>query len=237
MQTPEERARIARENGAKSRGPVTEEGKAKVSRNAITHGQRAEALKLIVPPHSACLANEDRQAFYRLFDTLVSKYRPADETELLLVREMAENHWQITRNKQMESALYNRELIRQAHKIQPSAPELRDLEIALAAQEALTGNKTVAELRRHSQTCGRTLSRLQRRYIELRKHFEPAPEQTQPHPSEAAENTEKPQKVYAINGPVTPAVRRLYESVFDTVSPEFVSHELPEDPDALPKAA
>jgi hypothetical protein len=128
----------------------------------------------------------------------------------------------------MESALYNRELLRQAHKIEPSAPELRDLEIALAAHEALTGNKTVAELRRHTQTCSRTLSRLQRRYIELRKHFEPAPEQTQPDPVQDVENTEKPKKVYPINGPATGSVRRLYESVFDDDSPEFEPHELPE---------
>ena len=237
MLTPEERARIARENGAKSKGPITEEGKAKVSRNAITHGQRAEALKLIVPPHSACLANEDRQAFYKLFDILTAKYRPSDEAELLLVREMAENHWQITRNKQMESAIYNRELLRQGPKINPTLPELRELEIALAAQEALTGNKTIAELRRHTQVCSRTLSRLQRRYIEMRKHFEPAPEQTQPEATQPEENTAPEAKTYHINGPVTPAVERLYESVFGTRKLELVPHELPSDTEEPPLAA
>ena len=53
MITADRKAEIARENGAKSKGPTTEEGKEKCARNAITHGERAQALKLIVPPHSA----------------------------------------------------------------------------------------------------------------------------------------------------------------------------------------
>src|SRR5215510_5348103 len=107
--TQEEKARIARENAAKSKGPKTDAGKQKSARNAITHGTRAIALKLIVPPHSACLVNEDRQAFYNLFDSLTAKYRPADQVELSVVREIAEYQWKIERNKKLESALYSRE--------------------------------------------------------------------------------------------------------------------------------
>ncbi len=45
------------------------------ARIAISHDRRAQALKLIIPPHSACLANEDRQAFYKLFDSPTAKAR------------------------------------------------------------------------------------------------------------------------------------------------------------------
>ena len=88
MISKDRKAEIARENGAKSQGPTSDEGKEKCARNAITHGERAQALKLIVPPHSACLANEDRQAFYKLYDNLIAKYRPADETEQMVVKEI-----------------------------------------------------------------------------------------------------------------------------------------------------
>ena len=40
----EERARIARENGAKSHGPTTDAGKAKVSANAVKTGEHIDKL-------------------------------------------------------------------------------------------------------------------------------------------------------------------------------------------------
>ena len=236
MITAEEKARIARENGAKSKGPVTPEGKEKCARNAISHGRRAQALKLIVPPHSACLANEDRQAFYKLFDSLTAKFRPEDATELALVREIADLHWKASRNAQMESAIYNRELVRQGTRIVPSLPELRDLEIAVAAQEALTGNKTIAELRKETQRCHRAIAQLQRNLLHLQRHWPAAatipptieadrqanaindpeePEQTgqtdQPQPDE---QTETPIPVFNVNGPITQDVADLYASIF-----------------------
>ena len=75
----EQKAQIDRENGAKSKGAVTLQCKEH-------SGRRATALKLLVPPPSVCLANEDRQAFCHLFDKLTAKFRPADDTELALVR-------------------------------------------------------------------------------------------------------------------------------------------------------
>ena len=169
MITKERKAEIARENGAKSKGPLTDETKQKSARNAITHGERAQALKLIVPPHSACLANEERQGFYKLYDHLMAKYRPADESEQLIVREIADFQWKSTRNKQMETAIFNRELMRQATRTPGTLPELRDLEISVAAQEALTGNKTIADLRKDTQLCLRAINQLQRRLKELQK--------------------------------------------------------------------
>jgi hypothetical protein len=44
--TPEQRSEISRQNGKKSRGPVTEEGKARSRQNAMKHGLRAEILPL-----------------------------------------------------------------------------------------------------------------------------------------------------------------------------------------------
>jgi hypothetical protein len=238
MITPERKSQIARENGAKSKGPATPEGKEKCARNAITHGERAQALKLLVPPHSACLANEDRQAFYKLFDNLIAKYRPADDTEMQVVREIADFQWKSTRNKQIESALFNRELMRQATRIPGSLPELRDLEISLAAHEALTANRTIAELRKDTQLCLRAISHLQRRLLQLQKSWPaaapvpPAPEINEIH-EQTNSNIENTAQTLDITGPVTPSVIHLYREIFHKNELELVGRQpLPE-----PKAA
>ncbi|MBI2688463.1 MAG: hypothetical protein HYX27_19335 [Acidobacteria bacterium] len=241
--TNEDRAKIARENGAKSKGPVTPEGKEKSARNAITHGMRATALKLIVPPHSACLVNEDRHEFYNLFDTLIAKFRPADQAEISVVREIVECQWKIERNKKLETAIYNRELMRQNVRVVPSLPELRQLEISIAAEEALTGNKTLAELRKSTLTCQRAIGTLQRRLVGLQRNWAPAagvppdagadreandfiPKRTEQEQPQPAENTER---TFHVNGPVTPNVINLYREIFHPNSAEFIGHEMPTD--------
>ena len=232
---PLKKAEIARQNGAKSKGPISIAGKEHSKRNAITHGERATALKLIVPPHSACLANEDRQAFYKLFDSLTAKYRPADDAEMSLVREIADFQWKITRNKQMESAIYNRELMRQGARITGSLPELRDLEISIATQEALTGNRTIAELRKDTQQNLRAINHLQRRLLQMQKEW-PTAAPTPPvrevnELDEVPPNKGTDDKVEKldVNGPVTNNVIELYREIFHKDTLELVGHELPSD--------
>ena len=69
----------------------------------------------------------------------------------------------INRNNVLETALYNRELLKLANTVTPLAPELAEIELCLAVQEALTNNKTVRELRRATLEANRQLLQLQRR--------------------------------------------------------------------------
>ena len=89
------RAEAARANGAKSRGPVTAEGKARSSRNALRHGLAAQAFTL--------LPGEDAGAYAGLLDGLRARYRPADALALHLVQRLASVMWQQHRADRLEA--------------------------------------------------------------------------------------------------------------------------------------
>ena len=72
---------VSRANGAKSKGPKTERGKAIASRNATKHGLLAEK-----PP---LLASEDLETFQDLMQGLVDHYQPGDPVEWHLVQQVA----------------------------------------------------------------------------------------------------------------------------------------------------
>ena len=63
----------SRANGARSRGPVTAEGKRRSSRNAVSHGLLAEVV---------VLPGESQDAFCRLLTDYLKRFEPANEFEL-----------------------------------------------------------------------------------------------------------------------------------------------------------
>src|SRR4051794_23468401 len=65
--TPEERAEVSRRNGARSRGPKTEAGRAAASRNSTKHGMRAKV---------TVMANEDPEVVAALVAEWDDHYRP-----------------------------------------------------------------------------------------------------------------------------------------------------------------
>jgi len=257
MLSTEDRARVARENGSKSRGPKTEAGKEKSRRNAIKHGDRADALKLLVPPHSACLMHDERLAYYELFDRNIAKYRAGDEAEKEIVREITALQWANGRNRLVLNAMLNREILRTGAALQPTDESTFNIDNTVAAYEGVAANPAVRQLHLEYRDTVRLIGTLERRLIKIQKHWpaEPAQpvnsnperrqfgipetvpppetaERTQPAGPETIENKpKKRKKIVNVTAPLTPEKIRLYQQVFPNRDLEFNVYE-PE-----PKAA
>ena len=82
-------------NGAKSRGPVTPEGKAASARNALKHG--FDAVRF------AAADDVDAQAFSALLGALEKRFVPEGEVEERLVRQLARVMLRIERVEHWEA--------------------------------------------------------------------------------------------------------------------------------------
>ena len=162
----EERARIARENGAKSKGPVTDAGKAKVSANAVKTGEHVDTLAQFLPPHQAVLCSEDRPQYYQLLRQLIEIYQPINQLAAAVVRDIAIAQWQIERLHTCVTVQWNLALIDNAAK--PST----------LAAETLIGRKgAVGKLSREIAQLQRAIASLERRLKFIHNTFpNPAPE-------------------------------------------------------------
>ena len=84
-----------RKNAKKSTGPRTEEGKARVSLNALKHGLLAR---------DAVLPEEDPAEFDRQLRDLEHDLRPENSVEFELVRQIADAQWRMRRLVRIETA-------------------------------------------------------------------------------------------------------------------------------------
>src|SRR5262245_32854701 len=92
------RAAASRQNGAKSRGPKTEEGKASSAQNALKHGMRAQK-HLVLP-------DEDAAEFAGLEAALIEELAPVGSLQTLLARRVAVAAWRLTRADRIEAELF-----------------------------------------------------------------------------------------------------------------------------------
>ena len=106
----------ARRNGARSRGPVTAEGKARASRNALKHGLAAL--------HHFVLEDEAPSELEELTARLMAEVGPESEIEARLVRRMAIAFWKGERAERIEVALFD------------AAPKLRPPQAGFEWEEA-----------------------------------------------------------------------------------------------------
>ena len=88
----------SRANGARSRGPVTPEGKQRSAMNAIRHGLLCQTV---------VLDGEDPEAFTTLLADYVERLQPADRVELALVEDMAAANWRQHRSWAIEAEMMN----------------------------------------------------------------------------------------------------------------------------------
>ena len=144
----------ARRNGARSRGPVTPEGKATASRNALKHG--LAAVRHLV------LEEEDTAAFEGLLTRLVHELAPASELQAQLVRRLAATLWKQERADRLETEILGNQ---PKHDIAYAA-DYHTLVVNPAATMQLARFNA---LRAYQAQLGREASRILRELRQLRK--------------------------------------------------------------------
>jgi hypothetical protein len=157
-----ERRQVAsRANGAKSRGPVSDEGKRRSSINATRHGLLADV---------TVLPFEDRRNFEELVNQHVAHFQPANDIEMGFIEEMCNAYWRLRRLWAIEKC--------QLDKAIGASGDNRSLEALAAAFTDLASTPTPALIHRYETRLHRMYQRAMNNLFRLREKswlLEPAP--------------------------------------------------------------
>ena len=210
--TREDKARIARENGAKSRGPKTHEGKAQSRLNSIKTGENAEVLAQFVPPNSGILCHEDRKKFYALINQLTQIYLPVNQEAAAMVRQIAIARWQIDRIQTDLNSIWNIELMQAARHDAPVPEEHEDdYYQAQVAKKLYAGKSPVEKMERQIDRLERRIARLRREIKMVNKEFPTVAKPLDPQEEEPKTENSEP-TVYVTE--TTPEVLAAYRREF-----------------------
>ena len=153
----------SRQNGAKSRGPVTEAGKERSRLNATRHGLCAQAV---------LLPDEDELACEALVQDYEYHYQPVTALELARVREMALCDWRLRRVVDIERGLLSLAL-HDAAKAQQrcytdEGVELDEAEaLAFAFRRDVADTSALTLLLRYQAQLQRTQERARKAFLQL----------------------------------------------------------------------
>jgi len=151
------RSITSRENGKKSRGPKTPEGKQASSRNATRHGLVAKYL---------LLNHESADRFHAVITELHHEFQPQTPAESSAVDNMALCRWRQMRLWTWEHAAISHEILKQ----QKSLPDVDVPTRAVLAFRSLADqSSSLALLNRYETSYDRQYSRALRRFLALRE--------------------------------------------------------------------
>jgi len=149
----------SRINGRKSLGPITEEGKAISSLNAVRHGLLSNTL---------VLPGESEERFLQLLAELLGEHCPANRTELKLVENLAVAEWRRSRLLGVETAGIAEEIY-----TQESSPDIAEKPASSRASIAIRrigDNSTFLDLmNRYDARLMRECNSIERRLDILKK--------------------------------------------------------------------
>jgi hypothetical protein len=141
----------ARINGAKSKGPVTPEGKARSSRNALRHGLTAGFTLLV---------SESQPDFQLFLDAYIHRYQPADAVEMDLVQSMAIARWRLRRMANLEASLLENEVLLTTEEIDQQLKGIDDgNRLAYAFEKLAREGRSLALLSRYETALNRQFER------------------------------------------------------------------------------
>jgi hypothetical protein len=157
-----ERQNIAsRANGAKSRGPVTPEGRLASAGNRLDHGMLADAI--VIEGEAADRLAALSEAFHR-------QLQPRDEVELAYVENMIMCRWRQIRLWELESANMGYEIRKQAHAHESETKRTR---AALAFRSLSDESRSLELMNRYETRFARQFIRSHQCLLNLRANREP----------------------------------------------------------------
>jgi hypothetical protein len=166
------KTQAARINGALSNGPITEEGKARSAQNSLKHGLTSTQ---VVLPH------ESQGDYDALEAAIIARFKPEDEFEIELAREMAAARWRLRRIQVMESAYFKKVMREHQERLGPDAhaDDVRDEAYAEVAE-----SKTLRNLARHQGQLRRAYEKAWKELLEVQniRHAEEQADEEQNEP-------------------------------------------------------
>ena len=154
------RSEAARRNGAKSRGPITPQGKLASAQSNLKHGLFADAVTI---------DGECTEAFTALQTSLFERLQPEGPIELALVENMVMCRWRQMRLWVMEKSALNHEMRKQSAANQAAFNQEDKPTRAALAYRALTDEThSLDNLSRYETRFDRQFSRALQRFNELR---------------------------------------------------------------------
>jgi len=174
MRRSKKQRKAAQQNGAKSQGPVTIEGKQKSAQNALSHGLTAQTV---------CLHFEDREAYNQIQNAMIKRFQPADDTELLTIEELTVLTWKLRRCWSIQTALDELQLSEDQAYISKNFHKVDDPTRMAIAEKGHAKNKEIENMRRHEDRISRQITRTTNRLLKLQKDRREA-EERNPQPPE-----------------------------------------------------
>jgi hypothetical protein len=150
----EAKLRANRENGAKSRGPVSEAGKRRSSLNAYRSGIHGQIV---------CATAEELEVFQKHTADVLAEYEPIGPTENFFVSSISDNMWRIARIRALEAGIFANGFRENIDSIDAGHPEV---DAALVAADTWT--RQAKELMLLSVYEGRLTRIMERRRSELK---------------------------------------------------------------------
>ena len=186
----EKQNQASRRNGAKSKGPVTEEGKAKSALNGTKHGLSGS--------HRFLYSNERDDLYQELLTHYMTLFAPANGVEEDLVVQIVVASWRMKRIDNIEAAIVDVQMEKQSTWVNKNYKDIdSDTRQGLAFQTntvgdtvALTGRYHARALRSYN-TAYKILRELQRDRLKREAQHPPAeqpqlptePKKTEPAPA------------------------------------------------------
>ncbi len=176
---------VSRNNGARSQGPVTIEGKARSSRNAVRHGLTAKTV---------VLNNEDPAQFKILCENLANDYEPQTEYEQELVGQLAGARWKLRRCNIVEKGIFDKAVDEMRPRIEAEYEGADEEMVTIFALEQAIDSPQLKSLRRYMTQILRVERHASSQLEKIRRERPPQPPAAVPASENASQRNEPGEK-------------------------------------------